>query len=198
MRQICKQFLLLAILLYYCCYLQLCFTNYSHNVYCLSTADEWFSVSISAWLQYLAILFTLHPLFSLIFIISLFSPDRYFKCLYIIIVIIEIIYTHSSFPAIFTAQERQEDDGKFVAEEMNKLHHYNTCWLAALQVFNVHLSPSLVSSVENLKPLLSLLLWKCSHIWESHCELFQGARTASNSSYRFQISHLMLWYSTYH
>lgn len=53
---------------------------------------------------------------------------------------------------------------------------------------NVHLSHSSVS--EHLKPQLSLLLWKCSNLWECHCELLQGARPAE-TVIRGQISRLI-------
>lgn len=70
---------------------------------------------------------------------SLLYPERFCRCLIIIILLLLLLERWStrqtSSAAIFTAQERQEDDMEFVAvswkngrlSEMNKLHHYNTC-----------------------------------------------------------------------
>lgn len=135
------------------------------------------SLSVSAKLQYLAILLTLHP--HSVFIISLLSPERYSWCLHVITG--EIIYTALIVPSnIYSLGETGgwwevcgcQLDKWPPRSEMNKLRHYNTCRQA-------------------------VLLLKCPYLWECHCELFQGAWPAK-TVIRFQISHLMLWYSAYH
>lgn len=96
-----------------------------------------FSVFISAWLQYLAIFLTLRSLFSFsLLLYHYFLPKDTVGAF--ILLSYRLSTRLSSFPAIFSAQERQKDDGKFVAAYLRSkctalLQHIST---AVLKMFS--------------------------------------------------------------